>query len=145
MVVAPEFAFFTREQLERKEAYKTHQNRIDIFVFCTQIKKYVGLAEKIVICCCSEIAQFSAELPQNFVQYHHKIKYSSAKFSKYSVVKWHNIFCQILSNFCAKNPHIFSILWWYGTKFYGNLAENYAISEKLYTDNRILDWLLFVQ
>jgi hypothetical protein len=36
----------------------------------TQIKKYVGSAEKIVICCCSEIAQFSAKFPQNFVPYH---------------------------------------------------------------------------
>jgi hypothetical protein len=32
--------------------------------------------------------------------------------------------------FCQKSTH-FLILWWYGTKFCGNLAENYAISEKL--------------
>jgi hypothetical protein len=60
-----------------------------------------------LICCCSQIAQFSAKFPQNFVPYHHKIKYFFAQFSQNFVVKWHKIFCQILAKFSAKNPHIF--------------------------------------
>jgi hypothetical protein len=40
-------------------------------------------------------------------------------------------FFKIFAKFSAKNPQFFLILWWYGTKFGGNLAENYAISEKL--------------
>jgi hypothetical protein len=60
-----------------------------------------------LVCCCSEIAQFSAKFPQIFVPYHHKIKYFSAQSSQNFVVKWHKIFCRILAKFSGKNPHIF--------------------------------------
>jgi hypothetical protein len=93
--------------LKKNTFHKTEAICCVFFPSYTQIKKYAGLADFFLICCCSEIAQSTAKFPQNFVPYHHKIKYFSEQFSQNFVVKWHTIFCQILAKFSAKNPHIF--------------------------------------